>query len=316
MFLGVGTDGEREQEAQACLTDLAGSSALADVRELGGMELGDSRRARRLLGYLADESRPPARSSPLWPEASRRAPGVLHRWLALKPQTPEELERQAEDTRLPRYPELRALLLERCRSAPRVACLLAALAVLPRMNDEAVWRPLSRVLLADLGPETVSRLQADGILEAVDGADGVPSYGHDTRHDAARRLWLGDDEPVLRPIARNESRRLVPALAEHVTDLGPDSAVFAAALAAVRDQQADLRLKGGPLLLCEYAASSVLVVDRLSTSIFSAPGPPRRSTTTRARRPSSPWRSPRSSTWPAARATGPAATSCSKTCAG
>ena len=259
MFLGVGTDDEHKSEAQACLTDLAGSSPLADVRELDGMDLSDSAERRRLLDCLATDvpatrGLEPARILQLLDAR----PAVLCRWLTLKPATPDELERQADDARLLRYPELRELLLERCRSAPRIACALAALAILPRMNDEAVWLPLSRVLLGDSGDsgeETVRALQADGTLEAVAGADGVPSYGHGTRHDAARRLWLGDDEPVLRPIARGEARRLVPALAEHVTGLGPDNAVFAATLAAVSEQQAALRLKGRLLLLCEYAAS-------------------------------------------------------------
>ncbi len=256
MFLGVGANAESSADANACLADLVAGSPLADVRELGGMALRDADEARRLVDYLASEVPATRAIEPaLTLKLLDGRPGVLHRWIAMKPETPEELERLADDAQLQRYPELRALFLERCRSAPRVACFLAALAVLPRLNDESVWRPLSRVLLADLDPETVSRLQADGVLEAVDGADGVPSYGHVTRHDAARHRWLSDDEPVLRPLARNEIKRLVPALAEQVTDFGPDSAVFAAALAAIRDHRAELRLKGGPLLLCEYAAS-------------------------------------------------------------
>jgi hypothetical protein len=256
VFLGVGTDGESGQGAKAGLVDLAGGSPAAELRELGGMDLRDADESRRLLGYLADEV-PVTRG--IEPALTLRLldgrPSVLHRWVTMKPDQPDALAQLADDARLRRYPELHARFLGRCRSALRIACFLAALAILPQLNDESVWRPLSLVLLKDLGPETVGALQADGFLEAVDGADGVPSYGHDTRHDAARRAWLSADEPILRPIARSEIKWLIPALAEHVTDLGTDSAVFAAALASILEQQADLQLKGGLLLLCEYAAS-------------------------------------------------------------
>ena len=256
LYLGVGTDDDPGQEARGRLADLVAAGPLAEIRELDGMDLGDADESRRLLGYLAEEV--PAAGG-LEPGVALKLldgrPGVLHRWLTMKPETREELERLADDARLARYPELHAVFLERCRSAPRIACFLAALAILPRLNDESVWRPLSPVLLKDLDPEAVRALRADGVLEAVDSPDGVPSYGHDTRHDAARRVWLSDGEPVLRPLARDAVKRLIPALAEHVTDLGPDSAVCAAALAAVLEQQADLQLKGGLLLLCQYAAT-------------------------------------------------------------
>ena len=228
IFLGVGVDDASYQEAQACLIELDSSSPLAEVRELGGMDLRDASESQRLIDYLADAV--PA-SREIEPALALKlldgCPGVLHRWLKMKPETAEELEQLAEDARLYRYPEFHGLFLEQCRSAPRIACFLAALAILPQLNDESVWRPLSLVLLRDLDQETVWTLQADGILEGVDGADGVPSYGHDTRHDAARRRWLSEDEPVLRPFARSVIRRLIPELAEHVTDLGEDSSAFA-----------------------------------------------------------------------------------------
>jgi hypothetical protein len=220
------------------------------------MDLSDPGESRRLLDHLADEV-PAIRdtSPPLALKLIDGSPGVLHRWLEIKPESAQVLERAAADARLNSYPELRELFLEQCRSAPRVACFLAALAILPQMNDESVWRPLSCVLLRDLDRDTVWTLQADGILEAVDGAEGVPSYGHDTRHDAAGRSWLSDDEPVLKPLARSEVKRLIPDLAEYVADLGGESSVFAAALASILEHQAELQLKGSLLFLCEYAAS-------------------------------------------------------------
>ena len=85
VFLGVGTDDEHESEAQACLTDLAGSSPLADVQELGGMDLSDSAERRRLLDCLADDvpatrGLEPARILQLLDGR----PAVLRRWLALQ----------------------------------------------------------------------------------------------------------------------------------------------------------------------------------------------------------------------------------------
>ncbi len=256
VFVGAGLDDTPGQEAKACLVELGAGSPLAEIRELGGMDLRDTGERGRLLEYLADEV-PVTRE--IEPTLTMRLldghPGVLHRWLTTKPGTPEALERLADDARLYRYPELHGLFLERCRSTPRVARLLAALAVLPRLNDESVWRPLAPVLLGDLDQATVSALRADGVLEPVDGADDVPSYGHDTRHDAAGGAWLSGDESVLQQVARGEIKRLVPALAERVTDLGIDSSVFAAALAAILEHEAELRLKGSLLRLCRYAAS-------------------------------------------------------------
>jgi hypothetical protein len=255
-FLGVGTDDPSCQDAKACLAELDRSSPLAEIRELGRMDLRDSGESQRLVSYLADEV-PATREieHTLTLRLLDGHPGVLHRWLKMKPETLKELEQLAEDAQRNRYPELRGFFVEQCLWAPRTARFLAALAVLPQQNDESVWRPLSLLLLKDLDQETVRALQADGILENGDGVDGVPSYGHDTRHDAARCTWLRHDERILQTIAGSEIKRLIPELAAHVTDLGWDSFVFAAALAAILEHQADLQLKGGLLLLCECAAS-------------------------------------------------------------
>ena len=256
LFLGVETDGPSGRDAQDCLVDLGGRSPLADVRELGRMDLREPVERQHLVDYLIDEL-PAARDIEpgLALELLDGHPGVLHRWLTMRPKTLNELEQLADDAQRYRYPELRELLARHCRSAPSSAGLLAALSILPQVNDEAVWRPLSLVLLEDLDTKAVRALQADGTLEVLDRLDGVPSYGPQTRHAAARRIWLSDDERALRKVARREIKRFIPELAEHVTDLGWDSWVFAAALAAILEQRADLELKGGLLVLCECAAS-------------------------------------------------------------
>ncbi len=256
VFLGVGTDGSSCRDPNAGLIDLGGRSPRAEVRELERMDLRDPIERQRLIDYLIDEV-PATRD--IEPALALNLldghPGVLPRWLKARPTMPNELEQLADDAHHYRYPELRGCFMRYCRSAPSSAGLLAALAILPPLNDESVWRPLSLVLLKDLDTKAVRALQVDGVLELVDRLDGVPSYGPDTRHDAARRVWLSDDEHLLRKVARREIRRLVPELAEHVTDLGWNSWIFAAALAAILDHQADLELKGGLLPLCECAAS-------------------------------------------------------------
>ena len=256
VFLGIELDEAPGHEAATCLTELRGSTIVVDVRRLGAMDLSDPTEHRGFLDYLAFEV-PAVRvvGPAIALQLLDGRPGVLHRWLSIKPETPHDLERLADDARADQYPELRALFVEHCRTAPRVGAFLATLAVLPQMNDEAVWRCLSAVLLDDLGEATVSMLQADGTLERLDDTAVVPSYGHATRHEAARDAWLKGDEPVLRTVARSAIRGIVPLLAGRVTDLGSDSSFAATALAAIAERQPDLQLKASTLLLCEYAAS-------------------------------------------------------------
>jgi hypothetical protein len=228
----------------------------ADVHELGRLDLHDPAETHRLTRYLIG-------TVPAMCAVDQRdaldlldgCPAVLQRWLALKPGTPEELERVADDAHHDRYPELRALLLAHCRSAPREAGLLAALALLPRLTDRPTWLVLAGTLTEGLDPDVLARLRAAGVLEATASAPGVPSYGSDGRWRAARELWLSGDEHTLRALARDEAGRLAPLLAGLVVDGDPDAAVVATALAALLELREGLALKGAALRLCTGAAA-------------------------------------------------------------
>ena len=228
----------------------------AATRTLGPMDLRDPAEQARLADYLARRvpaTREAGRSETL--ELLAGLPAVLHRWLEAKPATADELARLADDARRGAYPELRPLLLEQCRESVRRAGFLAALALVPRMNDEETWRLLSPVLLDGVARGAVDELREQGVLEEVEGLTGVASYGHETRHDAATRAWLDEDGSVLRSVARSEVKRLVPELAARVRDFGWRSYVFAVALAAVHEHADKLHLRCELLTVCECAAS-------------------------------------------------------------
>jgi len=256
VVLGVTTHEPFDEESRQRLIGSAGGPRTT-VRELGRLDLREVAEQRRLADYLA--SRVPAAR-----EVEQAAilelldglPGILHTWLEAAPETPDELVRLADDARHGVYPDLRPRFLEQCREGVRTAGFLAGLAILPRMNDDETWRSLSPVLLDGVQHDAVQALCARGVLEAAEGCDAsVPGYGHETRHDAARRTWLDDDGGVLRTVARSEVKRLVPRLAEHVRDFGWESYLFAAALAAVHDHRDELQLKGELLTVCACAAT-------------------------------------------------------------
>ena len=230
--------------------------ASAAARELGPMDLRDPAEQARLADYLT--GRVPAtgetgRSAIL--ELLGGLPAVLHRWLQAKPTTAEDLARLADEARRGTYPELRPLLLERCRESVRTAGFLAALALVPRMVDDETWSSLSLTLLGGATHDVVPALRRLGVLEADGDFADVASYGHEARHDAAAGAWLDDDGSALRSVARNEVKRLVPELAAHVRDFGWQSYLHAAALAAVHGHARELHLRGELLTVCGCAAS-------------------------------------------------------------
>ena len=254
VVLAIDVTDPRRGEAKRLFAESGGDQG-ADVHELGRMDLSEPVEARRLVRYLTGIV--PAMRAVDQGEALELldgCPAVLHRWLALKPGTPGELERIADDAHHDRYPELRAMLLERCRAAPRDAALLATLAVLPRITHRSTWDALADTVTAGLDPGVVARLEASGLLETPEFSADVPSYGNAGRHRAARALWLSGDEHALRTIARHEVGRLVPLLAARIAHGRPDAAV-AATLAELRELRGPLALKGAALRLCTGAAA-------------------------------------------------------------
>ncbi len=255
VVLGVTTQRPFDEESRLRLIGTAGGPRTA-ARELSPLDLRDPPEQRRLADYLASRvpvARELGQTTIL--ELLGGLPGVLHRWLEARPETPEELVRLADDARRGAYPELRPRFLEQCREGVRTAGFLAGLAILPRINDEEIWRTLSPVLLDGVEDDAVQALRARGVLEAAEGFPDVPAYGHEQRHDAARRTWLDDDGSVLQAMARSEVKHLVPKLAEHVRDSGWESYLFAAALGAVHEHREELQLKGELLTVCACAAS-------------------------------------------------------------
>jgi hypothetical protein len=255
LFVAVDATDPVRTEAKGRFAGPAGGPQ-ADVHELGRLDLSDPAEAHRLTRFLIGTV--PAMRAVGQREALELldgCPAVLHRWLALKPGTSEELERVADDAHHDRYPELRPLLLDHCRSAPREAGLLAALALLPRLTDRPTWLVLAGTLTDGLDPDVLARLRAAGILEATAAAPNVPSYGSDGRWRAARELWLSSDEHTLRAVARDEAGRLIPILAGRVVDGDHDTPVVATALAALLELRDGLALRGAPLRLCTGAAA-------------------------------------------------------------
>src|SRR5665213_4171804 len=115
-------------------------------------------------------------------------PGVLHYWLSdiqrLQMKGKNALVQIAADAQGYRYGDFKVLLPALSKNERILAMRLA---LMPRLN-EAHWRNFKDLVFDGLedGDEMVVELNIKRVLE-----DGTyPTYGHETRHSAARRCFL------------------------------------------------------------------------------------------------------------------------------
>jgi tetratricopeptide (TPR) repeat protein len=150
-------------------------------------------------------------------------PGVLHFWTDDVNQTTirarEDLRSLARDAHALRYLELEHLLDRLPDDTSRT--LAARLAFFPRLDRET-WN-IFRDLLLDGQPQTVVDTLVDSnVLEDQD----FPTYGHDTRHTAARQWFI----KYKRSLFRRVSEQLIEATASCVNGIDKQSLPFLEAL--------------------------------------------------------------------------------------
>lgn len=216
--------GDASNEAFNLANRLNLLSAQAVIHQLAPLDLSAAAERARLLDHIRQQV--PAAGAPSDDSLIHMIdgfPGVVGRWLSeanrLSMQTDNDLKREAADAQTLRYHEFNELL-------PKLGAegrtLAARLAFFPRLDAER-WQTFRPILLDGLNESVIDDLVQCHVLE-----DALfPTFGHDTRHAAARR-WYCDQQKGL--ISR-QAEALVASLAANVTELSTASLPFAGALA-------------------------------------------------------------------------------------
>ncbi len=233
------------------------------VIEIGGMDRADATEIARLLRFVR-ERMPAARevADDALADMIDGYPGVLDFWLREAAnhgvRDAQELAAQARNAHALRYREFKHLLTGLKEPALSLA---ARLTVFPRL-DAAGWARFSKILLAD-GPD-------DPFYALVDAkilADArFPTFGHDTRHVAARR-WLVDKEGAL---MRRVAERLVDRLAGEILAVDARSRPVFEALVGLSDAGRDLALEPAWMCLVAAARSAVTGPEAMFETDFRA----------------------------------------------
>ncbi|MGM9489550.1 hypothetical protein [Ideonella sp. YS5] len=204
-------------EALQHAENLCQLSAYAAIQRLEATIGSEQRERRRMLEYV--RSIVPAASSEsdetllLWID---NYPGVLDRWTASASTgsslASEDLSRIAADAHALRYTDLHQVL--NGLSDSRLA-FAAALACFPSLDAEA-WEIHKSILLNGHDQSSIDALVDASVLDLQ---DSFPSYGHDTRHAAARR-WFEQHKLAL---WRRTAADLVRSLATGITGVNSAS---------------------------------------------------------------------------------------------
>lgn len=143
-------------------------------------------------------------------------PGVLNRWMEVDgagpPLTGADLQRLAGEAQSLRYTDLQ----EQLGKLPETQLAMAAAIIcLPRLDDES-WEIHRTLVCGGQDEPTV-----DALIDAsvFDQQNSVPSYGHETRHAAARRWFIRHRLPLLRRTASS----LIRSLASLITGVDDGS---------------------------------------------------------------------------------------------
>src|SRR5262249_18431781 len=132
-------------------------------------------------------------------------PGAINFWTNENKRTSmnglDDLRREAENAQALRYVDLNRILGE-AEGSERA--FLARIALLPRL-DVASWQDLKEVVLQGLDDVPEDDLKDNGTLSH----ELFPTFGHDSRHSAARR-WFAVHKPSF---VRKTSEELILELA-------------------------------------------------------------------------------------------------------
>lgn len=268
MFVGVRhpeiNAAQLDTPAHAAAKRIAESSATAEIVELKPLALAASdAESARVLTHLRQ----------LFPKAATLTerqllelldgyPGTLNRWRERKdrlnnsPDLLGGLKQIAEDAQAYRYPEFNHYL-PKLDDSERI--LAIRLALILRL-DAPQWKKLEPVLNAGLPEDTWRRLVRARVLD-IEATH--PTYGHDTRHQAARRWFVSQDN--LRADVRNEAEQLVVALASKIDRVDATTLPYGASIASIAEA-ASLADGSLPHALC--AAVRTLFGEESDTTLF------------------------------------------------
>ena len=211
IYLGI-----RDPDESSRIMDLAEkldrSSRYASTYRLQPMALNEVAEQRRLLQHLRSQApvTETIENKPLL-RLIDSFPGVLDRWIGKlagdPPKSLEDLEQLADDAQKNRFPEFNWLLNALTKEQRDVVITLS---LLPRLN-EGTWKIVEERVFTNENLDHFDDLTKLGILEQA----MIPSFGHDTRHQWARR-WLLENYTIR---SRKIGENLIETVAESITDL-------------------------------------------------------------------------------------------------
>ena len=254
LFLSYRTEGQGDEKLKR-LRHLIQGTPNGEEYPLPVMHLDRDDERQRLLNYVQQavggaESEVSEEEMEAWIGGF---PGVVEWWTrqAVKEQleTSEDLDRAAGDAQAGRYRPEFDRLLSPLETEPKLLQVAARLALLPQMTSDSWWEALRTVVTEEGMQQTVAQLNVRGIL---DTRQGLPSYGHSTRHEAARR-WLLEES--LEPLVRIELDRLAQKLGGQINSADPANRPFALALVGLRPALTDPSTSPIPSGLVEAAMS-------------------------------------------------------------
>jgi tetratricopeptide (TPR) repeat protein len=267
IFLGVRTAGADEEgirdsvglRARALEAYRPGTVSCHELREL----VLDGTEERRFLDYVRAEV-PVLRSLD---DATILTivdgyPGVVSFWLdeatRARLTSVDALRQRASNAHQARYPEFSEIFAQLTPTQLRFA---ARLAFLPNL-EETTWVLLQEPLLDSLPECVVDELMIE--RQDVLSHKAYPTYGHDTRHEAAR-AWFVFSQPRL---IKSEAEKLVSHLASRIVDVSDNSALFAIVLASLTKAVEQTRIRATARALVSAARSLLRDPDMLFEQDF------------------------------------------------
>lgn len=220
-----------------CARDLCRISRSAEMYELAPMELECPKERERLIGFVRDRVETAmGLSDERLLALIAGYPGVLNFWtdetVRSQMRTPADLQQEAKNAQAIRYLDLDYLLE---RLPDNLSALAARLAFFPQL-DARTWSAFRTALLGRGTEVDVDRLIDARVLHD----ERYPTYGHDTRHAAARSWYMTHKRPLLRRMAE----QLIEALAVEVSGSNPASLPFLTALCACIGPAREVGLDG------------------------------------------------------------------------
>lgn len=187
-------------------------------------------------------------------------PGVLYFWSDAAKRadlrTEADLRQEANNAHACRYPEFDRLLTHLTGDLRTFAVRLA---LFPRLDAEQ-WNTLGPLLMKDLSSDPTNELIDTNVL--ID--DDVPTYGHDTRHTAARRWFVANK----RPLARRTVEELVKTLASKIEGVSSKDGLLLGALNVYLDMVKSIQSSSTAQVLVDAASSTFGELGGISRPTF------------------------------------------------